>query len=95
MFKSIKPFVVAGTAILVVSAPCGAFAADAADGGGSASRPVRGAVIGPVSRAGASQPRFQWGDAGVVAASTVVLLRVGVGAAGALRHRGVRRSVAG
>lgn len=95
MFKSIKRLVVAGTAMLVLSAPCGAFATDAGDGGGSASGPVRGAVSGPVSRAAASPPGFQWGDAGVGAGSIVVLLSVGVGAAGVLRHRRVHGSVTG
>jgi hypothetical protein len=80
----------------VLSAPCAAFAADAADGGGSASGPARAAIIARVSRATASSSDgFQWGDAGVGAAGIVVLLGVGVGAAGVLRHRRVHRPVAG
>ena len=96
MFKSIRRLLVASTAILVLSAPCAAFATDAADGGGSASGPARAAVSAPVSRAAASSSQgFQWGDAGVGAAGVVVLVSVGVGAASVLRRRRVYRPVAG
>ena len=96
MFKSIKRLLVAATAILLLSAPCAAFAMDAADGGGSASGPARVAVSAPVSRAAASSSHgFQWGDAGVGAASVAVLLSVGVGAASVLRHRRVHRPAVG
>jgi hypothetical protein len=96
MFKSIKRLLVAATAILVLSAPSAAFAIEVGDGGGgSASGPVRAAVIAPASRATASSHGFQWGDAGVGAASIVVLLAVGVGAASVLRHRRVHRLVVG
>lgn len=89
MFKSIKRLLVAALAIVVLSA---AFAADAADGGRSASGPARAAVSAPVSRAAASSsPGFQWGDAGV----GVVLVGVGVGAASVLQRRRVYRPVAG
>ena len=97
MFKSIKRLLVAATAILVLSAPSAAFATMiAADGGGSASGQGHAAVSAPVSRTTASSSHgFQWGDAGVGAASVVVLLGVGVGAASVLRHQRVHRPVAG
>jgi hypothetical protein len=97
VFKSIKRLLVAATAILVLSAPSAAFATVlGADGGGLASGPGQAAVIAPVSRATASSSQgFQWGDAGLGAASIVVLLSVGVGAASVLRHRRVHRPVAG
>lgn len=97
MFRSIKRLLVAATAIVVLSAPCAAFAATAAaGGGGSTSAPAQAAVIAPVSRATASPSQgFQWGDAGVGAASVVALLGVGVGAATVLRHRRGHRPVAG
>ena len=97
MFKSVKRLLVAATAILVLSAPCAAFATVmTADGGGSASGPGQAVVIAPVSRTTASSSQgFQWGDAGVGAASIVVLLSVGVGAASVLRHRRVHRPVVG
>jgi hypothetical protein len=97
MFKSIKRLLVAATAILVLSGPSAAFAAVmGADGGGSASGPGQAVVIAPISRTAASSSQgFQWGDAGVGAASIVVLLGVGVGAASVLRHRRVHRPVAG
>src|ERR1700690_3980719 len=97
MFKSIKRLLVAATAILVLGGPSAAFATMfAADGGGSASGPARAVVIAPVSRTTASSSQgFQWGDAGVGAASIVVLLGVGVGAASVLRQRRVHRPVAG
>jgi hypothetical protein len=81
----------------VLSAPSAAFAMVAAGGGGgSASGPARAAVIAPVSRATASSSQgFRWGDAGVGAASVIVLLSVGVGAAGVRRHRRVHSPVAG
>jgi hypothetical protein len=97
MFKSIKRLLVAATAILVLSAPSAAFATVlGAEGGGSASGPGQAAVIASVSRATASSSQgFQWGDAGLGAASIVVLLTVGLGAASVLRHRRVHRPVAG
>lgn len=96
MFKSIKRLLVAATAILVFSAPGAAFATDATHGGGWASGPAPGAVIAPVSRATAlSSQEFQWGDARVGAASIVVLLSVGVGAASVLRHRRADPPLAG
>jgi len=97
MFKSIKRLLVAATAILVLSAPPAAFATVLATGGsGLASGPGQAVVSAPVSRATASSSRgFQWGDAGVGAASIVVLLSVGVGAASVLRHRRVHQPVAG
>jgi hypothetical protein len=94
MFKSIKRLLVAATAILVLSAPSAAFATVlGAEGGGSASGPGQAAVIASVSRA--TSQGFQWGDAGLGAASIVVLLTVGLGAASVLRHRRVHRPVAG
>jgi hypothetical protein len=96
MFKSIKRLLVATTAVLVLSGPSAAFAAVfPSGGGGPASGPVQAAAIEPVSHPSASSPGFQWGDAGIGAASIVVLLSVGVGAAGVLRHRRVQRPVAG
>jgi hypothetical protein len=97
MFKSIKRWLVAATAILVLSAPSAAFATTiAAAGGGSPSGQGQAAASAPVSRTTASSsPGFQWGDAGVGAASVVVLLSVGVGATGLLRHRRVHRPVVG
>jgi hypothetical protein len=97
MFKSIKRFLVAATAILVLSAPSAAFASMfAADGGGSASGPGQPVVIAPASRTTAlSSQGFRWDDAGVGAATIVVLLGVGVGAASVLRHRRMQRPIAG
>jgi hypothetical protein len=97
MFKSIKRLLVAAIAILVLSAPSAAFATVlATDGGGSASGPGQAAVSAPVARTTASSsPGFLWGDAGVGAASVVVLLGVGVGAGSVLRHRRVHRPVVG
>jgi hypothetical protein len=91
MFRPIKRLLAAATVILMLSAPSAAFATVmAADGGGSVSGPAPAAVSAPVSRATASSSQgFQWGDAGVGAASIVVLLSVGVGAGGVLRHRRV------
>lgn len=93
----IKRLLVAATTILVLSAPSAALATMlGADGGGPASVPAKAAVIASVSRATASSSQgFQWGDAGIGAASIVVLLSVGVGAASVLRHRRVHRPVAG
>jgi hypothetical protein len=97
MVKSIKRLLVAATAILVLSAPSAAFAIEVGDGGGgSVSGPARAVVSAPVSRATAfSSQGFQWGDAGVGAASIVVLLSVGAGVGGVLRHRRVHRPVVG
>jgi hypothetical protein len=93
MFKSIKQLLVAATAILVLSAPCAAFARAAADGGGSAS-PAWAALAAPVSPATQSSSQgFHWGDAGIGAAGVVVLLSVGLAAAGVLRHRRVHGPV--
>jgi hypothetical protein len=90
MLKSIKRLLVAATAIVVLSAPCAAFAVEAPGGGGLAGGPARVALTAPVSRATASSSQgFQWGDAAVGAAGIVVLLSVGVGAASVLRHRPV------
>ena len=96
MFKSIKRLLVAATAVLVFSAPSAAFARYAGDAGGSVSGPARAALTAPVSKATASSSQgFQWGDAGVGAASIIALLGLGVGAASLLRQRRVHRPIAG
>jgi len=97
MFKSIKRLLIAVTAILVLSAPPAAFAAVfATDRGGSIggqAQPSIGPSVAPATTS--SSQGFVWGDAGVGAASVVVLLGAGVGAASAMRHRRVQRPVAG
>jgi hypothetical protein len=45
----------------------------------------------PVQPAASTPSAFQWGDAGIGAAGTVVLLGAGAGAAGAVRRRRVHR----
>ena len=42
-----------------------------------------------------SHSPFQWGDAGIGAAGTIVLLGAGAGAAGAVRRRGAHRAAIG
>jgi hypothetical protein len=48
-----------------------------------------------VRSAATSQGGFQWGDAGIGAASMIVLLGAGAGAVGVVRNRRVNRPVAG
>ena len=83
-----------GLAIAAVSFPPAAQAMlPRADSPSSATGQSSSAIGLPVQSAGkAGQDGFQWGDAGIGAAGTVVLL--GAGAAAARRHR-VSRTVIG
>ncbi|HTX30081.1 MAG TPA: hypothetical protein VMD09_01785 [Solirubrobacteraceae bacterium] len=95
MFKSIKRLLVAAAAILALSAPSSAFAmVFATDGGGSAGGPAQPSSAPSVARAASSSQGFLWGDAGVGAASIIVLLGAGVGIASVTRQRRAHRPVA-
>lgn len=49
----------------------------------------------PALRGSSAQSGFRWGDAGIGAAGTVVLLGAGAGAASAVRRRRAERVVTG
>lgn len=52
-------------------------------------------VASPVRSTASSQAGFQWGDAGIGAAGTVLLLGASAGAAGTMRRRRTHRPVTG
>lgn len=102
---------VAGLAVGAASFPAAAQARYADDPplGPHLAVPVSGPALpstsGPAFGPGPTQPAaltstsaqsgFQWGDAGIGAAGTVVLLGAGAGAASGLRRRRVQRVVTG
>ncbi len=49
----------------------------------------------PAQPVASTDQGFQWGDAGIGAAGTIVLLGVGAGAAGVMRPRRRHRTIAG
>ena len=79
MFKSIKRFLIAGTAMLALCAPSATFAF--VRGGSVAARSdISASPI--VAVAGHPAPRgFGWGDAGIGALAMLALVGVGSGAA--------------
>ncbi len=83
-----------GLAIAAMSLPSAALAASAPDVAGG-SLPGVGAAIA-AQPAGASAPSgFRWGDAGIGAGATVVLLGAGAVASTAARRRRGHRTVIG
>lgn len=61
----------------------------------SVSAPTEVVKPTPVAPGASARSGFQWGDAGIGAAGTVVVLGAGAGAAGAMRRRGVHRMITG
>ena len=90
----IKRSLVAGLVIGAASFPAAAQAMYAEDPPASASEASAPLVSAP-SVTTTSQSGFQWGDAGIGAAGTVLLLGGGASAAGAMRRRRAHRPVTG
>jgi hypothetical protein len=84
VFKSIKRLLIAGTAILALSAPSAAFAYVRVLSAGDSTSGRPPALIVPTAT---SPQGFQWSDAGIGAAGMVVLLGAGAGVATVMRRR--------
>lgn len=95
----IKRSLAAGAAIAAVGFPSAAQATFIDVGGGSSGpvpvappAPARVASAQPVTASGSS---FEWGDAGIGAAATIVLVAAGAGTVGVMRRRRLERPVVG
>jgi hypothetical protein len=91
----IKGSIASGLAIAAAASPATAQARYAPDPPGP-STPPQVVVDPPVTHpASAAQSSFQWGDAGIGAAGTILLLGAGAGTAGAVRRRRTHRALTG
>jgi hypothetical protein len=95
----IKRSLAAAAVLATVGFPSAAQALRINGGGGSSGpvpvappAPPRVASAQPVTASGSS---FQWGDAGIGAAGTIVLVAAGAGTVGVMRRRRLERPVVG
>ena len=98
MFKLnlLRRALVGGLVIAAVSFPSAALARFDLEVPGSAGVGHPTVTVPPVQPGGASAPSgFDWGDAGIGAGATAVLLGAGVVASGTARKRRVHRAVTG
>jgi hypothetical protein len=92
----IKRSLTGGVVIASLGLPAAAQAVVmASDPGGTVSSPPAQVAGAPSAQPTGGQSEFQWGDAGVGAAGTVVLLGAGVAAAGVARRRRTHRAIVG
>ena len=90
----IKRSVVAGLTVGAVGLPAAAQARFDLNPPRSYSPPAVSRTV-PAQPVASTDQGFQWGDAGIGAAGTIVLLGVGAGAAAVVRPRRRHRTIAG
>ncbi len=98
MFKLTRTRLAAGIAVTAAAFPAAAHARFELDppGGGAVAPPVQAPAPQPAASAQSDGSNgFQWGDAGIGAGGTVVLLGAGAVAASAARRRRSQRAIAG
>lgn len=97
MFKLTRIRLAAGIAVAAAAFPAAAQARFELDppGGGAVAPPVQApAPQSPVASVSDGSNGFQWGDAGIGAGGTVVLLGAGAVAASTARRRRSQRAIA-
>jgi hypothetical protein len=93
MHHLIKRSLAGGLVIAAAGFPAVAQARLSVDPPAGSGPPITSTASVPVTPSAGSS--FQWGDAGIGAAGTILLLGAGAGAAGAVRRRRTHRVVAG